>query len=241
MCVADEDVGHRGASGVSDGNLRHTSAQRVGRFGLKLANSDTTSTFRLIRSSIRDWDFTMIVSRIVVILVVLMGLFVETGLDSLASSAGGQAPASLGDGWNTAPPSSVGLDADRLAKMTSSLRSWPELGVHAVLIERDGRLIYEEYFDGFDEKWGEPLGRVSMSARSKHDLRSVTKSVVSALVGHRTRRRRDPVARPASCQWFPGVPGSEYAGAAACDARARAVHDLGPRVERGRPLQRSAQ
>jgi hypothetical protein len=67
--------------------------------------------------------------------------------------------------------------------MTESIRSWPELGVHAILIERSGRLIYEEYFDGFDERWGEPLGRVSMTRGSMHDLRSVTKSVVSALVG----------------------------------------------------------
>jgi CubicO group peptidase (beta-lactamase class C family) len=67
--------------------------------------------------------------------------------------------------------------------LTQSIRSWPELGVHAILIERGGKLIYEEYFDGFDERWGLPLGKISMTAETKHDLRSVTKSVVSALVG----------------------------------------------------------
>jgi CubicO group peptidase (beta-lactamase class C family) len=55
--------------------------------------------------------------------------------------------------------------------------------VHAILIERNGQLIYEEYFDGFDERWGVPLGRVSMKLDTRHDLRSMTKSVVSALVG----------------------------------------------------------
>ena len=39
--------------------------------------------------------------------------------------------------------------------------AWPELGVHAVLIERAGKLIYEAYFDGFDERWGLPIGRVA--------------------------------------------------------------------------------
>jgi hypothetical protein len=39
--------------------------------------------------------------------------------------------------------------------------------VHATLIERAGHLIYEEYFDGLDERWGAPLGRVSMTARTK--------------------------------------------------------------------------
>ena len=87
------------------------------------------------------------------------------------------------DGWKTAPADSLGVSSARLAALTGSMRAWPELGVHAILIERGGRLIYEEYFDGFDERWGQPLGRVPMTAESRHDLRSVTKSVVSALVG----------------------------------------------------------
>jgi CubicO group peptidase (beta-lactamase class C family) len=92
-------------------------------------------------------------------------------------------PAALDDEWKTTHAESLGVDARRLARLTESLRAWPELGVHAVLIERGGRLIYEEYFDGFDERWGQPLGRVSMTRESKHDLRSITKSVVSALAG----------------------------------------------------------
>ena len=92
-------------------------------------------------------------------------------------------PGPLDDGWTTASAESVGLDPARLAALTSSIRAWPELGVHAIVIERAGHLVYEEYFDGFDQRWGEPLGRVSMSRETLHDLRSVTKSVVSALVG----------------------------------------------------------
>lgn len=92
-------------------------------------------------------------------------------------------PAPVDDGWTTASAESVGLDPARLAALTASIRAWPELGVHAILIERAGHLVYEEYFDGFDQRWGEPLGRVSMSRETLHDLRSVTKSVVSALVG----------------------------------------------------------
>jgi CubicO group peptidase (beta-lactamase class C family) len=114
-----------------------------------------------------------------------------------------QPPRELGDGWKTASAESVGVDTTRLAALTESLRAWPELGVHAVLIERSGRLIYEEYFDGFDERWGEPLGRVAMSRESLHDVRSITKSVVSALVGialdsGAIRSLNEPVM-----QWFP--------------------------------------
>ena len=67
--------------------------------------------------------------------------------------------------------------------MTGSIRSHPEHNVHAVLIERDGRLIYEEYFSGKDERRGQPLGVVTFTRDTLHDLRSVTKSVISALVG----------------------------------------------------------
>jgi CubicO group peptidase (beta-lactamase class C family) len=67
--------------------------------------------------------------------------------------------------------------------MTAFIRTNPDLNVHAVLIERNGHLVYEEYFSGRDERWGAPLGVVTFDRDTKHDLRSVTKSVVSALVG----------------------------------------------------------
>src|SRR4030095_736221 len=86
-----------------------------------------------------------------------------------------QVPPARNDGWKTANANSLGVDATRLTILTESIRAWPELGVHAILIERSGQLIYEEYFNGFDEQWGQSLGRVSMTAESKHDLRSVTK------------------------------------------------------------------
>jgi len=92
-------------------------------------------------------------------------------------------PASLGDGWTTDTAVGVGIDRRRLEQMTESIRSHPEDNVHAVLIERDGRLVYEEYFSGKDERRGRPLGVVTFTRDTLHDLRSVTKSVISALVG----------------------------------------------------------
>jgi CubicO group peptidase (beta-lactamase class C family) len=120
--------------------------------------------------------------------------------------AGYRQPPELDDGWRTARAGALGLDEARLAALTESLRTWPELGVHAVLVERGGRLVYEEYFDGFDERWGEPLGRRVMSNESLHDLRSVTKSVVSALAGiaiadGAIRSLDQPVI-----EWFPEYP-----------------------------------
>ena len=117
-----------------------------------------------------------------------------------------QPPPARNDGWQTANADTVGFDSTRLAALTQSMRNWPELGVHAILIERNGRLIYEEYFDGFDERWGVPLGRVTMTAESKHDLRSVTKSVVSALIGIAHGEDKIPSLDQPIIKWFPEYP-----------------------------------
>ena len=117
-----------------------------------------------------------------------------------------QTPPARNDGWQTASADSVGFDSARLAALTRSIRNWPELGVHAILIERNGRLVYEEYFDGFDERWGQPLGPVSMTAESKHDLRSVTKSVVSALIGIAHGEGKIPSLDQPIIKWFPEYP-----------------------------------
>jgi CubicO group peptidase (beta-lactamase class C family) len=117
-----------------------------------------------------------------------------------------QVPAVRDDGWKTANADAVGVDSTKLANLTTAVRSWPELGVHAVLIERHGQLIYEEYFEGFDEKWGKSLGKVSMTVETKHDLRSVTKSVVSALVGIAHGEGAIKSLDEPLIKWFPEYP-----------------------------------
>jgi CubicO group peptidase (beta-lactamase class C family) len=112
-------------------------------------------------------------------------------------------PAPRSDGWMVAHADSLGLDTVRLATLTATLRSWPELGAHAVLIERRGRLVYEEYFNGFDQRWGEPLGWVTMTPETLHDLRSVTKSVISALTGIAIGDGAIPSLDQPAIAWFP--------------------------------------
>ncbi len=87
------------------------------------------------------------------------------------------------DDWPTGTPEEVGLDAARLCALDDRLATSPEMNVHAVLVVRHGKLVYETYRPGEDERWGTPQGVVTHTAQMKHDLRSVSKSVTSLLVG----------------------------------------------------------
>ena len=134
----------------------------------------------------------------------LVVLTTSTSFSQVAPAT--QVATARNDGWKTATADSAGVDSNQLLNLTKAIRAWPELGVHAILIERNGRLIYEEYFDGFDERWGIPLGRVTMTAESKHDLRSVTKSVVSALLGIAHGEGTIPSLDQPLIHWFPDYP-----------------------------------
>ena len=52
-----------------------------------------------------------------------------------------------------------------------------------MLLVRYGQLALERYYQGEDERWGQPRGRVDFAPWELHDLRSVTKSIVSLLYG----------------------------------------------------------
>ncbi|SHM77160.1 serine hydrolase domain-containing protein [Roseibium suaedae] len=56
-------------------------------------------------------------------------------------------------------------------------------GLHEVLVIHKGEVLAESFFDGEDQNWGQPLGKRSFDAESLHDIRSVTKSIVSLLYG----------------------------------------------------------
>lgn len=106
------------------------------------------------------------------------------------------APQQLDD-WETASPEDVGIDATVLCKITQELAAQgnhaaalpDRRNVHAVLVVRHGKLVFETYAAGKDENWGEPLGVVPHDAGTKHDVRSISKSVVSLLFGIALERK----------------------------------------------------
>lgn len=80
-------------------------------------------------------------------------------------------------------PSSLGIDSLLLQKMTEKIENQEYPNLHSLLILKDGKLIYEEYFKGQDYSYGKDLGVVQHSDVTLHDVRSISKSVVSICVG----------------------------------------------------------
>jgi CubicO group peptidase (beta-lactamase class C family) len=87
------------------------------------------------------------------------------------------------DELSTASAESVGIDGAAIAKLTEDIRAGKYQNVHSLLILRSGKLIAEAYFQGEDERRGRPLGTVRFDSDTLHDLRSVSKSITSALFG----------------------------------------------------------
>ena len=85
--------------------------------------------------------------------------------------------------WEVAHPESAGLRSGPLEAMIKWLDGFEEANIHGVVVVRGGKLLFEHYRAGEDQCWGEPLGNVAHGPDSKHDLRSVTKSVISLLFG----------------------------------------------------------
>jgi hypothetical protein len=113
-----------------------------------------------------------------------LGLAAVLVLAASATQALGQTnpacgvPAALGDGWTIDSPDSVGLDGARLCRIADRLKE-TDANVHAVVVVRHGRLVFEQYFPGYDEPWGLDDGQHDFDATTRHDMRSVSKSVVS--------------------------------------------------------------
>ena len=91
-------------------------------------------------------------------------------------------PSSIDDGWEIATPDSVGMDGAKLCTVGIRLAQ-RATKVHSVVVVRHGKLIFEQYFPGYDQPWGQPDGQYEFTATIKHDMRSASKSVTSLLIG----------------------------------------------------------
>src|ERR1700730_3946049 len=83
----------------------------------------------------------------------------------------------LNDGWEVTAPAQEGLDPTLICGIGPRLEALEDAKAHGVVIIRHGRLVYEDYF--FHST---ALG-VKFDAGTKHDIKSITKSVTSLLVG----------------------------------------------------------
>lgn len=96
--------------------------------------------------------------------------------------------------------SAEGAFDQRLSELERSGRVF---GLHALTVTRGGRMIFEHYGSGVDESWGRPLGEVTFDRTVLHDLRSVSKSVVSWLYGIALAQGKVPVPETALASLFP--------------------------------------
>jgi CubicO group peptidase (beta-lactamase class C family) len=93
-------------------------------------------------------------------------------------------PVGRDDGW---PVASVDedklIDRGALCRMADRLAASSTANVHAVLVTRGGKLVFERYFRGSDEIYGRKVGSVTFDADTLHNIKSVSKSVASLVLG----------------------------------------------------------
>lgn len=116
------------------------------------------------------------------------------------SAASAQAPQSRPD-WDLGEPGAAGLDPMRLAAMTASVERGDFQKVTSILIARDGRLVYERYFD-------------DGGSEALRNTRSATKTVTGMLVGIAIADRALPGVKAPVLAYFP-----EYAALENADPR----------------------
>lgn len=93
-------------------------------------------------------------------------------------------PVAIGDGCSLAEPAAVGLDTRELCRVDEFVRQWPDANIHAIVVVRHGKLILERYYSGEDQRYRPAsLGVVEFAPDVKHDVRSISKSVTSLLLG----------------------------------------------------------
>lgn len=85
--------------------------------------------------------------------------------------------------WDRAEAHDEGFDVERLAALTRDLQAGRWGNIHALLITRHRRLVYEEYFSGPDQSIEQQWPNVTFDATTLHDIRSISKTVTATLVG----------------------------------------------------------
>lgn len=97
-----------------------------------------------------------------------------------------QVPEQTNDGWKTDNLTEVGINSEKLFEAVDYINVGIFNQVHSILIIKNGKLVFEEYFKGHKFDYNGPSHHgniVSFDIHTIHNQASVTKSFCSALVG----------------------------------------------------------
>jgi CubicO group peptidase (beta-lactamase class C family) len=95
-------------------------------------------------------------------------------------------PEETGDGWSTDSLSSVGMNTNRLVTLVNEIENNSYTEVHSVVIVKNDKLVFEEYFPGHDFNYsGQNFHGtyIDFGRDTRHNTHSATKSFTSALAG----------------------------------------------------------
>jgi len=113
-------------------------------------------------------------SSLIVLLIFVFARCAEQGKKQITVSEEGIEFASMAD---------AGIDSILINKIDTAIRNGTYPNIHSLHIVRNNKLVYENYWPGKDESWGDDLGVRIHGQDSLHDIRSISKSIVSACVG----------------------------------------------------------
>ena len=118
-----------------------------------------------------------------IVFAVIVGAWLSAPLSlSLANEQPCGVPKSGVDDWRIEAQTAVSIDPKPLCALIDNLETLKP-NIHSVLVVRRGSLVFEHYRRGVDQRLGRALGEVAYGPDVKHDVRSVSKSVVSLLIG----------------------------------------------------------
>ncbi len=126
-----------------------------------------------------------VMKKVILLISIISLLNVGCGSDSSAQYIY-KIPENINDGFEVGTLEEVKIDSSLIIKAVNKINSGKYNEVHSMLIFKDDKLVFEEYFPGHKYKWDGPNHHgelVTWDRTMLHDIMSATKSITSACIG----------------------------------------------------------
>ena len=106
-------------------------------------------------------------------------------------------PEKVGDGWETASLIETDIDSKKIDAMMHAILGGNDKNIHSILLIKNGKLVFEEYFYGYNRD-------------RLHYLASVSKSITSILIGIAIDRKLTANVSTKAYEFFPEYTGTKW-------------------------------